>query len=84
MSKTVTAKSITETQIDTLASEAARSGDTAQLIICRVALGEEIDLDDYAIDGSQRDACRRASGMTQHDAVAECVRVINRSSTQAA
>lgn len=84
MSKTVTAKSITNSQISRLANEAVTGGDTAQLIICHVALGEEIDLDDYAVDAWELDACRRAAGMTQHDAVAECVRVINHAAAQAA
>lgn len=77
-----TEKTITESQIRQLRSEAARR-DAAQVIVCDVALGEAIDLDDYAIDAHERVACERAAEMTQEQAAAECARVIAQAQAQA-
>ena len=70
----MTTKTITESQIRALRTEAAGSGDFAQLAICDLALDGSFDADDYTVLEA-RDAKRIAS-MSQEQAIAECARVI--------
>ena len=74
------AKTITTAQIGKLRSEAEAAQDTAQIIVCARAVGEEIDLADWCIDGHERSACVTAAGMTQDEVqkTARLVQEINR------
>jgi 2C-methyl-D-erythritol 2,4-cyclodiphosphate synthase len=74
MSKT-TSKSITEQRISLLRTEALSAGDYAMAAICDLAIDGAIDTDDYSTLSTEE--ARRVDGMTQHDAVAECVRVVS-------
>ena len=81
--KMKTFKSITNSEISRLRAEAVVAGDYIQIAICDLALnGGEIDCDDYAAI-NPRDFRRRLSGMTQDEAVAICVDVINEAAAQA-
>lgn len=82
---------ITNTQIRALRAEAASAGDTAQRILCDIALdGEDSYVDsegrpDYSDSGyseCELRAIRAALRMTQDEARAECERVISDAQAQ--
>ena len=70
-----TAESISFAQIEGLRAEALTAGDYAMAAICDLALGGEIDMDDYTcVD--RRDADRIGS-MSRDEAYAECASAID-------
>lgn len=77
---TTTIRNITETQMRALRNEAGEASDYVQVAICDLALDGSFDRDDYTtLDRAESD---RVAGMTQDDAIAECVRVIAQSEAQ--
>lgn len=78
----LTTKSITTRQLSVMRSEAYQAGDYVQGAICDLAIYGSFDADDYTcLDDCES---RRVARMTQDDALAECVRVINAAQAQRA
>ncbi len=76
MTKT-TPDTLTDEQIEALRAEAAAAGDTAQRVICCIALDGRQDADGVDILDYEDVTLRTAlQDMTQDDARAECARVI--------
>lgn len=75
-----TIKSLTENQIRTLRAEALTAGDYDMAAICDLAIDGSIDLDDYTTVSPS--GSRKIRDMSQEDAYAEIVRVINNAEAQ--
>lgn len=73
-----TIDTITTNQIKSLRNAAGEANDLAQIVICDVALGREMDDDDYR-DRAAHEAAdfARARTMSREAALVECVRVIS-------
>lgn len=68
---------VTDDQIRALRREAVHAGDTAQVIVCDIALDGSANLDDDSDEGSLSVSKRRELRcMTQDEAIAECASVI--------
>jgi hypothetical protein len=79
----LTTKSITLSDISALRREAALAQDIVQMAMCDRAMGQDVDADDWTTDNrAEYSRLQVIGGMTEHDAIAACVRAINNARAQ--
>lgn len=85
MTKVATPKNLTETEIETLATEAAEHDDIVLVVLCRRALGHRVDWQDYTGGGHSRQeiaAIRTAARVSTGAALERCAAAINNARAQ--
>jgi len=67
---------VTEAQIHALLQEAREHDDTAQFVLCRIALGEDVGDVEHDYDDLTEEQRTRLAAMTEEAAWAACARAI--------
>lgn len=78
VNRIITAKNLTESDIRALRSEAAEDGDVVMIVLCRRALGERVDWEDYSGGGHSRSEMtliRDAAEISQTEALGKLLEV---------